>query len=225
MMAFSLDPQQLVSNAITKIVDACVIVGMPTKENPVPIFILCEITAETARAIAKLPGNATQAGELKSRSVIEPSTLDVTAVLSDFDGKDNSTFKIVSTALAGIGNLVGQVASFGAVLPNLSGLTLGYVSSQIQALNQMKNNMMPIMILGNYFSLGVLVQTTPYLLSKWYIEEFTAPHDGAKAGSIVTIKVKEQVEPRDTSLLKGGLKAVMGEIGSPLAGQTMGLFF
>jgi hypothetical protein len=224
-MAFSLDPQQLVSNAITKIVDACVIVGMPTKENPVPIFILCEITAETAHAIAKLPGNATQTGELKSRSVIEPSTLDVTAVLSDFDGKDNSTFKIVSTALAGIGNLVGQVASFGAVLPNLSGLTLGYVSSQIQALNQMKNNMMPIMILGNYFSLGVLVQTTPYLLSKWYIEEFTAPHDGAKAGSIVTIKVKEQVEPRDTSLLKGGLKAVMGEIGSPLAGQTMGLFF
>jgi len=38
----------------------------------------------------------------------------------------------------------------------------------------------------------------------------------------VKIRLREQLEHRDSSFLTGGLKAIMGEIGSPLAGQLLG---
>lgn len=222
-MAFSLDPQQLIGNAITSLVKSGVLVGMPTKENPVPLFILAEFPEETAGGSVRLPGVATQAGELKTRAVIQASTYDFNVVLSDTDNKQSGVFKAVQTALGGIGGLVNSVASFGAILPNLSGLTTGYVASQIGVLTKIKNNMMPIMILGTYFNIGVLQQATPYLLSKWYIEDFSATHMPGVTGTVIRVKCREQFEPRDTSFLKGGIKALLGEIVSPFAGQVAGL--
>lgn len=224
-MAFSLDPSQLISNALTSLVNSAIIIGMPTKEVPIPRFILCEITDERAQGLVRLPGVATQAGELKSRAVVGASMYSFTAVLSDFSDNQSSEFKAVQTALSAVGNVVGQIATFGSILPNLSGLTTGYVSSQISTLTQIKNNMQPVLIMGAYFSLGVLQQTTPFLLSKWYLQDFDAPHAPGKGGVVIQLTLKEQFEPRDTSLLKGGLKALLGEIVSPLAGQVAGLLF
>lgn len=222
-MAFSLDPSQLISNALTSLVNSAIIVGMPTKENPIPRFVLCEISDERAQGLAKLPGIATQAGELKSRVVVEPSMYSFTAILSDFSDNQSSEFKAVQTALSAVASVGNSFASFGSILPNLAGLTTGYVSSQISTLTQIKNNMQPVLIMGAYFSLGVLQQTTPFLLSKWYLQDFDAPHAPGKGGCVLTLTLKEQFEPRDTSLLKGGLKALLGEIVSPLAGQVAGL--
>lgn len=222
-MAFSLDPSQLISNALTSLVNSAIIVGMPTKESPVPRFLLCEITDERAHGLVKLPGIATQAGELKSRAVVGASMYSFTAVLSDFSDTQSGAFKAVQTALAAAATLAGSFASFGSILPNLAGLTTGYVSSQISTLTQIKNNMQPVLIMGAYFSLGVLQQSTPFLLSKWYLQDFDAPHMPGKGGCVLTLTLKEQFEPRDTSLLKGGLKALLGEIVSPLAGQVAGL--
>lgn len=224
-MAFSLDPTQLISSALTNLLQSGVLVGLPTKDNPVPLFLLCEFPQETAGASARLPGIATQAGELRSRAVIEASTYDFDIVLSDFDSKTSSAFKTVSTVLASLGGIGNSVASFGAVLPNLSGITTGYVSSQIATLVRIKNAFMPIMVLGTYFNLGVLQQQTPYLLSKWYITSISAPHAAGKAGVVVRVTCKEQFEPRDSSFLKGGIKALLGEVVSPLAGQVAGLLF
>lgn len=224
-MAFSLDPQQLIGSALTNLLSSGVLIGLPTKDNPVPLFLLCEFPQETASASARLPGIATQAGELRSRAVVEASTYEFNIVLSDYDTKTASAFKTVSTVLASLGGIGNSVASFGSVLPNLSGVTTGYVSSQIATLTRIKNGFMPIMVLGAYFNLGVLQQQTPYLLSKWYITSFSVPHDAGKAGVVMRVSCKEQFEPRDTSLLKGGLKALLGEVVSPLAGQVAGLLF
>lgn len=224
-MAFSIDPAQLIGDAITNLLQSGVLVGMPTKENPVPYFLICEFPQETAGGSVRLPGIATQAGELRSRAVIQASTYEFNIVLSDYDTKTSGTFKTVSTILGSLGGIGNSVASFGSVLPNLSGLTTGYVSSQIATLTKIKNAFMPIMILGAYFNLGVLQQNTPYLLSKWYIEDFSAPHDAGKAGVVIRVKCKEQFEPRDTSFLLGGIKALLGEVVSPLAGQVAGLLF
>lgn len=224
-MAISIDPQQLIGNAITKLVNSGVLVGMPTKENLAPLFVLAEFPNEMTGGAVRLPGVSTQAGELKTRAVIEPSTYEFDIVLSDYDNKTSGVFKAVQTALSGLGGLVNSVASFGAVLPNLSGLTTGYVSSQIGTLTKIKNNMMPIMVLGAYFNIGVLQQATPYLLSKWYIEDFSAPHKAGVGGTVIRVKCREQFEPRDTSFLKGGIKALLGEIVSPFAGQVAGLLF
>jgi hypothetical protein len=224
-MAFSLDPQQLIGSALTNLLQSGVIIGLPTKENPVPYFLLCEFPNENAGGSVRLPGIATQAGELRSRAVIEASTYEFDVVLSDFDTKTSGAFKTVSTVLASLGGIGNSVASFGSVLPNLSGVTTGYVSSQIATLTRIKNAFMPIMILGAYFNLGVLQQQTPYLLSKWYITGFSAPHMAGKAGVVMRVTCKEQFEPRDSSFLTGGIKALLGEVVSPLAGQVAGLLF
>lgn len=221
-MAISVDPSQLISNAITEAVGAAILMGMPTKDAPVPNFVLMAITDEQPEISARLTGSITQAGEFNARTIVQPSTLKFTGVISE-DDTSSETMRIVQTVLSGVAGLANSVASFGAVLPNLSGLTTGFLNAQVVALNAIKNNRQPILLLGAYFSLNSLQQQTPYLSSKWYIERVTAQHDEQKRGAVFQIEIKEQLERRDTSLLKGGLKAVAGEILSPLAGQTMSL--
>ena len=224
-MAFSLDPKTLITNAVTSLVNSAVIIGMPTQGAPVPLFCLCEFPEETIHGSVALPGALTQAGEMKTRSVIQPSTVDLSLAIAEHDSKNPDIFKTVQTALTAIAVLINQIASYGAILPNLSGLTSGYVASQISSLFQIKNNMQPVMLLSTYFSLGVLQQQTPYLSSSWYIEEIEAGHEGGKDGVIVKIKLKEQFTPRNVSTLAGMASAIAGETISPLAGQAVGGLF
>lgn len=220
-----IDPTKLVSNAITSLVNSAVIIGMPSQGAPVPLFCLCEVPEETMRASSTLPGALTQAGELKTRSVINPSVVELSLAIAEHDSKNPELFKVIQVALTAIAEVINSVASYGAIIPNLSGLTTGYVSSQISSLVQMKNNMMPIMILGNYFSLGVLQQTTPYLTSSWYIEDMEAPHEGGKDGIIIKIRLKEQFTPRNISTLASAASAIASETISPLAGRVVGGLF
>jgi len=222
---FNVDPSALIAESVTSLVNSAVVVGMPTEGAPTPLFCLCEIPEETMRAGAILPGALTQAGEMKTRSVIQPSTLELRLAMSEHDGKNSDVFKIVQVALANIANIINSFANYGAILPNLSGLTSGYIASQISSLVQMKNNMMPIMVLSNYFSLGVLQQNTSYLYSQWFIEDIESIHEGGKDGVVIGIRLKEQFTPRNASTLAGAAAALAGEIISPIAGATIGAIF
>ena len=224
-MSFSLNPATLITNAVTSLVNSAVIIGMPTQGAPVPLFCLCEFPEETIYGAVTLPGALTQAGEMKTRSVIQPSSIDLSLAISEHDGKNNDIFKLVQTALTGIAVILNQIFSYGSILPNLSGITSGYIASQISSLFQMKNNMQPIMLLSNYFSLGVLQQQTPYLSSSWYIEEIEAGHEGGKDGTVINLKLKEQFTPRNVSTLSGKVSAIAGELISPLAGSAVGGLF
>jgi len=128
-------------------------------------------------------------------------------------------------ALTAIAVLINEIASYGAILPSLTGLTTGYVASQISSLFQIKNNMQPVMVLSSYFSLGILQQNTSYLSSSWFIEEIEAMHEGGKDGTIIKLKLKEQFTPRNVSTLQGQASAIAGELVSPLAGQAVGGLF
>jgi hypothetical protein len=221
-MSITISPADLLSGAITGLTNSAVIIGMPTSGAPVPMFILCETPKESMSASARLPGALMQTGELRARTVIEASHFEFDAVLSDISmTKNMQIFRIVQTTLANVAQIANSLASFGAVLPNLAGLSVGYVSSSISVLNQIKNNMMPVVVLGNYFSLGVVQQTTPYLSSSWYIESIDMDHESAKAGTVVHIKLKEQFKPRDLSLL-GIVKTIASETVSPIAGAVIG---
>jgi hypothetical protein len=220
---FSLNPATLITNAVTSLINSAVIIGMPVKGSPVPLFCLCEFPEETMHASSTLPGALTQAGEMKTRSVIQPSVVDLTLAISEHDGKNPEIFQIVQVALTAIAQIINSIASYGAILPNLSGLTTGYVASQISALVQMKNDMQPIMILSNYFSLGVLQQGTSYLSSSWYIEDIEASHEGGKDGIILKIRIKEQFTPRNISTA-GMASTIASETISPLVGSIGSLF-
>jgi len=222
---FSLNPATLITNAVTSLVNSAVIIGMPCQGAPVPLFCLCEFPEETIHGAVTLPGALTQAGEMKTRSVIQPSTVELSLAMAEHDNKNSDIFKTVQTALTAIAVLINEIASYGSILPNLSGLTSGYIASQISSLFQMKNNMMPIMILSNYFSLGVLQQNTSYLSSSWYIEEIEAGHEGGKDGIIIKIKLKEQFTPRNVSGIKGMASTIAGELVSPIAGTAVGGLF
>ena len=224
-MAFSLNPATLITNAVTSLVNSAVLIGMPTQGAPVPLFCLCEFPEETIHGGVTLPGALTQAGEMKTRSVIQPSSIDLSLAIVEHDSKNPEIFKTVQVALTAIAVLINEIASYGAILPNLTGLTTGYVASQISSLFQIKNNMQPVMVLSSYFSLGILQQNTSYLSSSWFIEEIEAMHEGGKDGTIIKLKLKEQFTPRNASTLQGQASAIAGELISPLAGLAVGGLF
>jgi hypothetical protein len=221
-MAFSLDQSKMITNAVTGLVHSSVVIGLPTSQSYAPLFMLCEIPEESVRGSVRLPGALTQAGEMKTRSVIEPSEFEFQAVIAEHDSKNPDIFKVVQISLTAIASIINSMAGFGMIFPNLSNIATGYVQSQISALTQIKNNMQPVMILGSYFSLGVMQQATPYLNSWWFIESFSAPHEGGKDGTVITIKLREQFEPVDWTSAAGIAKAVAGQVVAPLAGVVLG---
>lgn len=225
-MAFSLNTLNIpgmISGAITSFAQSAIIIGLPTLDAPVPTFCLCEIPNERAHASARLPGNLTQAGEFRARTVIEASTIELDVIFSDIPASRNLTmYRTIQTTLNSIALVSNSLASFGAVLPNLAGLSVGYVASCISILNQIKNFMKPVMILGSYIPLGVLQQTTPYLSSAWYIEEISPPHEAGQAGVAMTVRLREQFTKRDTSSALGAVSAVASEVVAPNGGVTIG---
>lgn len=213
----------MISGAITSFAQSAIIIGLPTLDAPVPTFCLCEIPNERAHASARLPGNLTQAGEFKARAVIEASTIELDVILSDIPmTRDMTIFRMIQSTLNAVALVSNSLASFGAVLPNLAGLSVGYVASCISILNQIKNFMKPVMILGSYIPLGVLQQTTPYLSSAWYIEEISPPHEAGQAGVAMTVRLREQFTKRDTSSALGAVSAVASEVVAPNGGVTIG---
>ncbi len=227
-MAFSfntLNIPGMISGAITSFAQSAIIIGLPTLDAPVPTFCLCEIPNERARASARLPGNLTQAGEFKARTVIEASTIELDVILSDIPmSRDMTVFRMIQSTLNAVALVSNSLASFGAVLPNLAGLSVGYVASCISILNQIKNFMKPVMILGSYIPLGVLQQTTPYLSSAWYIEEISPPHEAGQAGVAMTIRLREQFSQRSTSGA-GAVLSVASEVAAPNGGVIIGGMF
>lgn len=218
----SLNISALISGVVTSFIDSAIIIGLPTADAPAPTFCLCEIPNERAHASARLPGNLTQAGEFRARTVIEASTIELDIVLSDIPAsRDQSLFRAIQITLNNAALVANSVASFGAVLPNLSGLAVGYVASCISVLNQMKNFQKPVMILGSYIPLGVLQQNTPYLSSAWYIEEISPPHNAGEAGVAMTIKLREQFSLRDLSPA-GVVMAIASEVAAPNGGSGIG---
>ena len=222
-MSVTINPLSLLSGAVTRLVDSSVIVGMPSSSTPIPLFVLCEIPTEKVSSSARLPGAVMQTGELRARTVINASTFECDVVVSDIPMDDKAElYRVIQVILGDAALLVNSLATYGAVLPNLSGIETGFVSSCISVLNQMKNNGMSIMILGNYFSLGAVQQTTPYLLSGWYLESIEPQeHKGGEAGTVIHLKLKEQFTPMPSSIL-GMIMAIASETLSTNADLTMG---
>jgi hypothetical protein len=224
-MAFSLNTLNIpgmISGAITTFAHSAIIIGLPTADAPVPTFCLCEIPNERAHASARLPGNLTQAGEFRARTVIEASTIELDIILSDIPtSRDLTMYRMIQTTLNSVALISNSLASFGAVLPNLAGLSVGYVASCISILNQIKNFMKPVMIIGSYIPLGVIQQTTPYLSSAWYIEEISPPHVAGEAGVAMTIRLREQFTARSTTGI-GAVASVASEVAAPNGGVIIG---
>lgn len=196
----TIDPQNLIGNAVSNLVKTSIILGLPSPIAPVPNFVLATINTESAQGSVTLPGLQLTAGDYLMKVAINPGTYSFTLILSDYDPLPAPWLTAMTTALQQLSNLANQAANFGSVLPNLSSVSANHVSSQLAVLYSMKNNAQPILILNSYITLGSLSQTNPYLQSNWYIEMINPAREEAEGGLVVDITVKELLTKRDASL-------------------------
>ncbi len=119
---------------------------------------------------------------MKTRSVIQPSTVDLSLAIVEHDSKNPEIFKAVQVALTAIAVLINEIASYGAILPNLSGLTTGYVCvTDIPIFIPDKeqhaagHGSQQLIFHSAYYSRILLICYPPGL-----IEEIEAMHEGGK---------------------------------------------
>lgn len=228
MAAFNFDPKEMIGGLIANVIQSSIIVGMPSATAKVPNFVFCEIIDESIRTSVSLPSLQIASGDLSSKAVVDSGEYKIKIVLSDDANFPAGWMNIVSLALSNITDVANQLIDSGGVLPNFSATTTNYVMSQIGVLTAMKNNMQPITILQAYVNLGSIGQNSPFLSSSWYISNIAGVAEEADQGLALDVTLKELLSPRAGQFglgsIMGQIKALSGELISPLAGGAMGAF-
>ena len=221
-MPISIDPSDLIGSAVSDIVKASIIIGMPSPVAPIPNFILATIPTEQSQSSATLPSLQLTAGDYLQKVAVNSGTYQMTIVLSDYDPLPEPWLSSVATALQQLSNVGNTIANFGSVLPNLSSVTTNFVKSQLSVLHSMKNNGQPIIIINSYINLGTLSQTSPFLQSNWYIESINVNREESEGGVLVDLSLKELLTKRDASLTAGNiLKNIAGVATAGIAGANI----
>jgi len=197
-MAFSIDPADLIGTAVSDLVKASIIIGLPSPTAPIPNFIIATIPREQAQGSVNLPSLQLTEGDYLMKVAVNSGSYGMTVILSNEDPIPLEWLDGVATALQQLANLSNNIASFGAVLPNLASVTSNFVSSQLSVLYAMKNNGQPLMILNSFIHLGSLSQTNPNLASNWFIENINVVREEAEGGLVVSLQVRELLTKRDS---------------------------
>lgn len=204
-MAFSLDPATFIGNQIQGLIGAPVIIGLPSPQGPVPNFVIGIIDEEHADTSINLPAFQLSAGDLFMKSSLESGTYSFNMVLSQDPMLATQWISTLATTLQALSLVTNSIANYGAVLPNLSGISANYAVSQLSTLRNIKNMSQPILLLNTFITLGSISQNNPYLSSNWYIQNISLGRQGAQGGGIVTVTLKELLVKRDPSLTAGNL--------------------
>ena len=199
-MPFSIDPSDLIGSAISDLVKTSIIIGMPSPISSVPQFVLATIPTESAQGSVTLPSLQLTAGDYLMKVAVNSGTYSMTVILSDYDPFPSPWLAAVTTAVQQLAGIGSSLASFGAVLPNLSGLTSNFVQSQLGVLYSMRDNAMPITLLNSYIHLGAISQKNPNLQSNWYIETISVGHEEAEGGLVVDLGLKELLSKKNSDL-------------------------
>ncbi len=223
-MAFSVDPQTLGGGLVESITNITmpIIVGMSSDIAPVPNFIIAVIPNEEASGSTELSSLQLNPGNLLLKSAVNPGQYRISIALSDQVNFPSAWFQYVATALQQISAVSNSIANYGAILPNISGISANFVASQLSTLFAMKNGMQPIMILNSYILLGSISQTSPYLTSNWYIDNIDILKEEAEGGLVVQVSLKELLTKGN--VLQSAVNAVSnigGRVLSPIAGTLL----
>jgi len=217
----NLDPMSFIGSQLEGVVGAPIIIGLPSKQAPVPNFVIGIIPEESAQASSTLSSLQMSAGDLFLKSAINGSEETISFILTQDSMLPQSWITTVTNIvqnLTGIANAIG-----GGGFPNLSGVSSNYISSQLSALRNIKNGAQPVMILNSYIDFGSIGQNNNNLSSNWYIEDYKILREEAEGGCTVQIKFKELLTKRDSTLsVKSLITNFANEILSPSAGSAIG---
>lgn len=221
-MALNLDPANFLGNVIEGAIGAPVVIGLPSSMAPIPNFVIGLIPQERTDSSATLPAFQLASGDLFQKGAVNSSSYSFKFIVTQDTTLNTSWLTIVSTALQAISGVANSIASFGGVIPNLTGITSNYAISQITTLHKMKNNFQPILLLNSFLTLGSISQSNPLLTSSWYIDHISAVREMSEGGAEVEVSLKELLSKRNTSLGLGSLLTnFANEIIGPGAGSAL----
>jgi len=215
-----LDPVQFLGSQLEGVIGAPIIIGLPSKQSPIPNFVIGIIPEESAAASVTLSSLQMTAGDLFMKSAINGSEKTITFVMTQDSLLPYSWITQVTTVIQNITGILNAIGGGG--FPNLSGVSSNYITSQLSTLRNIKNNSQPVMLLNSFMSLGSIGQNNNNLSSNWYIEDYRIIKEESEGGCIVQIKFKELLSKRDSSLsVKSLITNFANEIVSPSLGSSI----
>ncbi len=216
MTSFSFDPQNLLGGMTQGVTNLPIIIGLPSRQNPVPNFIMGITTTERARTSSTLPGMQLTAGDLFLKSARNGSEFTFRVIVSETPNIKKEVVETVSKAIQQLSTIASSFANFGGVFPNTSGITSNFVSSQLSALSSMKDGFQPIMALNMFMPLSAFSIQNPYLTSSWYIDHVEHAKEEAERGVVVDVTLRELLMKRDPSF------TLLTKVAANLANQLVG---
>jgi len=215
-----LDPSEFLGSQLEGLIGAPILIGLPSDIAPIPNFVIGIIPEAYASASNTLSSLQTSQGDLFLKSAINGSEETISMALSQDSLLPENWISIVTTVVQ---NLTGVLNSIGGGgLPNISGVSGNYLTTQLSSLRNIKNGKQPVMLLNSPINLASIGQNNNNLSSNWYIENYRVIREESEGGLIVQVKLEELLTKRDPTLGLGNIITNFGnEIISPSFGSTV----
>lgn len=216
------NPQSVIGKAAQGAIGLPVIIGLPSDVNPAPNFVIGVTTKERARGSSQITGMPITDGDLIMKSARNPGKFSFDLILSEQPAAKSQQIVQISkivNQLANLGNVV-----FGSASPaSIAGATASYVTSQLMALQAMKDGFQPIFAVNLYMPLSAFSINSSLLSSSWYIEDIDYDKQESERGVTVSITLKELLSKASfaskSSIIQNFASAILGPgVGSAIGG-------
>lgn len=214
MTNLTFDPQSSLGAASQGIIGLPVLIGLPSRVNPFPGFVIGVSTSEDAQTSSQITGLPITDGDLTMKSARAPGSFRFDFVISETPAANSQQVVQITKIIQQIANVASSIFSGTIAAPNLSGVSSSFVTSQMVTLQNMKDGFQPIFALNLYMPLNAFSIRSPYLNSSWYIERLSFNKREAERGVVATITLKE--------LLNKTASGSPGAIVENLANQLLG---
>jgi len=222
---FSLDPSRFLGQSIANSLGAQIIVGLPNDNSPIPQIVLGFLQEENGESSVSIATRTIPQGSIFQKVAKNPGFFDFNFIISANDFQVQNLLPVLSTSLSAISGLSNQFASFGAIVPNFSGITGDFVLSQINTLNSIMDNAQPVLLLNSYLSLQSLSQKSAWLESFWLISNIKPAHKNSEGGVIVQISLEEVLRANPQNFGKSLVTNIGNAVLGPGVGSSVASLF
>lgn len=215
MADFSFDPQAKLGSASQGITALPVIISLPSRVNPIPNFVIGVSTWERANTSSQITGLPITDGDLVMKSARNPGKYSFQFVISASPAAKNQQVVDITRVVQQISNVASAI--LGGGVPNLTGTSSSFVTSQLITLRNMKDGFQPIFALNLYMPLSAFSIGSNFLASSWYIETLDFEKMEADQGVLVSIGLRELLNK--TSF---GITSIVTNLANQLLGPGVG---
>lgn len=216
MANLTFDPQSQLGGLSKGVTGLPVLIGLPSKVNPVPGFVIGVSTTEHARTSSQITGMPITDGDLVMKSARNPGSYTFQFVISSSPNVKNQQIVKITKIVQQIANVANTLLGGGP--PNLTGASSNFVASSLLTLRNMKDGFQPIFALNFFMPLSAFSIGSSYLASSWYIESLDFEKAEAEQGVIATITLKELLNKTKT----GGASTIIQNLANQLLGPGVG---